>query len=57
MDKEVKCPWCGETTMPGISRSNSDNGHIVERKCSRCGKVIAAYFEEEENFLPGIRTF
>jgi len=57
MDKEIKCPWCGETTMPSISRSKSDYGHIVERKCSQCGKVLAAYLEEEKNFFPDIRNF
>ena len=57
MDKEVKCPWCSEVTIPRVSHLANDYGHIVERRCSKCGKVLAAYLEEEGNFLPDIRTF
>ena len=58
MDKEVKCPWCGEMTMPKVSHLKSDYGHIIaERRCSHCGKVLAAYLEDEGNFLPDVRTF
>ena len=57
MDKEVKCPWCGEGTVPKVSRLKSDYGNTIERRCSLCGKVLAAYLEEEGNFLTGIRTF
>ena len=57
MDKEVKCPWCGEVVMSKGSQSENEYGHIVERRCSRCGKVLAAYLEEEGTFFPDIRTF
>ena len=57
MDKEVKCPWCGEGTVPKVSRLKCDYGNTIERRCSLCGKVLAAYLEDEGNFLPGIRTF
>jgi len=58
MDKEVKCPWCSEMTTPKLNRSKNDSGHIiVERECSHCGKILAAYLEEEGNFLPDVRTF
>ncbi|HEX74959.1 MAG TPA: hypothetical protein G4O12_00085 [Dehalococcoidia bacterium] len=57
MQKEVKCPWCGQMVVPGVSHSKNDYGDIVERRCSKCGKVLAAYLEEEGDFLPDIRTF
>jgi len=56
-NKEIKCPWCGEITMPEVSHSRNEYGHIIERRCSHCGKVLAAYLEEEGNFIPAIRTF
>jgi len=57
MDKEVKCPWCGETTVPKVSHSKNDYGDITERRCSKCDKVLAAYLEHEGTFLPDVRTF
>ena len=58
MDREAKCHWCGEMTMPEVNRSKNDSGYmILERRCSHCGKVLAAYLEEEGNFLPDVRTF
>ena len=57
MDKEVNCPWCGEVTLPKVSHSKSDYGDIIERRCSKCGKVLAAYLEQEGDFLPDMRTF
>jgi len=57
MEKEVKCPWCGETTMPKASHSKSDYGDVIERRCTKCDKVLAAYFAQEGDFLPDIRTF
>jgi len=55
MDKPVKCAWCGEVTVPKVSHSKNDYGGIIERRCSECGKVLAAYLEQEEDFLPDIR--
>ena len=57
MDKEVKCPWCGQMTVPKVSRSKNDYGDIIERRCSKCSKVLAAYLTQEGDFLPDIRTF
>ncbi len=57
MDKQVNCPWCGETTDPKVSRYKNDYGDIVKRNCSKCGKALAAYLEQEGDFLPEIRTF
>ena len=57
MDKEVKCPWCGEVTTPKVGYSKNDYGDIIERRCPKCGKVLAAYLEQEGDFLPEIRTF
>lgn len=57
MDKEVKCPWCGQMTVPRISYSKNNYGDIIERRCSKCGRVLAAYLKQEGNFLPNIRAF
>ena len=57
MDKEVKCPWCEEMTLPKINHVKNDYGNVLERRCHKCGKVLAAYFEQEGDFLPGTRTF
>jgi len=58
--REVKCPWCGEVipvTKVKVRRHKNDYGTVIERRCPRCGNVLAAYLEEEGDFLPGIRTF
>jgi phage FluMu protein Com len=58
MAKEIKCPWCGEVvTEPKVKRPKSDYGRVVERRCSKCGKVLAAYLEKEGEFFQGMRAF
>ena len=57
MGKAVKCAWCGKVTIPKVSHYKNDYGDIIQRRCSECGKVLAAYLEKEGNFLPRIRTF
>jgi uncharacterized Zn finger protein len=57
MDKEIRCPWCGEMAMPKVKHSQNDYGDITERRCPNCGKVLAAYLEQDGNFLPDIRVF
>jgi len=58
--REVKCPWCDEVIpVPEVKagRHKNDHGTVMERRCPKCHKVLAAYLEEEGEFLPGIRTF
>ncbi len=58
--EEVRCNWCGETIpVPEVKvkRVKNDYGTVIERRCPKCGKVLAAYLEEEGDFLPKIRTF
>jgi phage FluMu protein Com len=57
MEKEVKCPWCKEETVPKVKILKKQYGDVKERRCTKCGKVLAAYLEGEGNFLPKIRTF
>jgi len=57
MKKEVTCPWCNEKTVPKIEMKKKQHGDVKERRCTECGKVLAAYLEGERDFLPGIRTF
>jgi len=57
MEKEATCPWCTKKTVPKITVKNKQCGVLKERRCSECGKVLAAYLEGEGDFLPRIRTF
>jgi len=57
---EVKCPWCGEVIPVSEVRAKKDKndyGTVVERRCAKCDKVLAAYLEEEGDFLSKMRTF
>ncbi len=56
----VKCNWCGQT-MPVsevmVKKVKNDYGSVTERRCPKCGKILAAYLEEEGEFLTKMRTF
>ena len=59
-NKEIKCPWCGESVAVSIvkaTNSQSEHEQIVERRCPKCDKVLAAYLKKEGEFFPRIRTF
>ena len=55
--KERSCPWCGETVVPEMKRRKNAYGDVVERSCSKCGKVLAVYLEQEGDFLMKMRSF
>jgi len=58
--KEIKCPWCGNRTPISEMKARcnkNDYGTVVERRCACCNRVLAAYLEEEGEFLSKIRTF
>lgn len=58
MGKEIKCPWCGEVVVePIVNHKKNDYGPVIERKCSKCNSVLAAYSEAEGDFLPNIRVY
>ncbi len=57
MDKEVTCPWCLEQTAPTMKVLERENGTVRERRCARCGKVLAAYFVDEGDFMSAVRKF
>lgn len=57
MEKEVKCPWCGEKVIPEVNLWRKQYGEVRERKCPRCGNILAAYLEQEGEFLKTMRTF
>ena len=57
MEKKVKCPWCSESTEGKVNRIKSDYANVVERRCTRCEKILASYLEGEGDFLPKIRVF
>jgi len=58
--KETRCPWCGEAMLKAeveMKSRRNDWGSLTERRCNKCGKILAAYLESEGSFLPKIRTF
>ena len=55
--KEIKCPWCDDKMTPIVSRNRSKFGNLNERRCSKCGKILAVYLLEEGDFFPKIRKF
>ena len=55
--KETQCPWCGEMVVPEPKVVQRKAAAVVERKCPACGKILAAYLEEDQNFMPKIRKF
>ena len=60
MANEIKCPWCGEVTAKvDVELAHKKKGEIsvTERRCTRCHKVLAAYLEEEGDFLMKMRNF
>lgn len=60
MVKKIECPWCGEKLPQSeVKRQHyrNDFGAVIEIRCAKCGNVLAAYLEEEKNFLPKIRRF
>jgi len=57
VEKEIQCPWCDEFTTPKVSVIKRGAGEVRERRCHKCGKVLAAYLEGEGEFLKKIRTF
>lgn len=57
---EIKCPWCdGVIPMAEVKvgRRKNDYATVIERRCPKCSSVLAAYLDEEGDFLPRIRTF
>ena len=52
-----KCPWCGDITTPEIKSLKKPYGEVRERRCSGCGKLLAAYLSEEGDFLKKVRAF
>lgn len=57
MEKEVKCPWCGEQVVPEVRLLSKQYAEVRERRCPKCGNVLAAYPEQEGDFLKAMRTF
>jgi hypothetical protein len=56
----IKCPWCAkEISIYEVKakRYKNEYGTVLERRCKKCNKVLAAYLDEEGNFLPAIRRF
>ena len=56
-EKEITCPWCNEKTMPNRDMVHKTHVVVVEARCSKCGKILAAYKDSEGAFLPNIRVF
>ena len=57
MNNELMCPWCNELMVPAVSTLSAGDGAVQERKCSNCGRLLAAYLKEAGQFLKRVRTF
>ena len=55
--KERSCPWCGENVVAVVKHKKNEYFNLVERECPKCGKVLAAYLEEEGDFLMRMRSY
>ena len=56
-EKEVICPWCNEPTVRKEGHQKKIKSDVVEARCDKCGKILAAYKKGEGDFLPRIRVF
>jgi len=56
-EDKKKCPWCEELTVPKVTFSRNQYGEIKERRCSACGKVLAAYLADEGDFMRSVRKY
>jgi hypothetical protein len=56
-EKEIICPWCNEKTVTTKNILKKANSQVKERRCTNCEKILAAYTEDEKDFLPKIRVF
>ena len=57
---ETWCPWCDEVMLKTEAETKSkqnDYGSVTEKRCNKCGKILAAYLKGAGDFLPKIRTF
>lgn len=60
MGKSIKCPWCGESTAEEDVRTrtySNSYGEVKERKCCKCGGILAAYLIKEPPFAERVRVF
>jgi len=57
MESQVTCPWCEKKAVPVLKILKKANATVKERRCSECGKILAAYLDGEGDFLKGIRKF
>ena len=57
MESTVKCPWCEKKVTPEMKILKKANGTVKERRCTECGKLLAAYLDGEGDFLKAIRKF
>jgi len=53
-----KCPWCGQAVVePKVALLKNDLGDVRERRCPHCGKILAAYLDEEGEFMMKMRSY
>jgi phage FluMu protein Com len=57
MEAPVKCPWCEKEAAPVLKALKKANGSVKERRCTECGKVLAAYLDGEGDFIKEILKF
>lgn len=56
-EKEIVCPWCNGVTRRKENKQKKAQSDVVEARCDKCGKILAAYKNQEGDFLPRIKVF
>ena len=52
--------WCNQEVASSDCKAKSlknDHGNVIEMRCPKCNKVLAAYLKDEGNFFASIRNF
>jgi endogenous inhibitor of DNA gyrase (YacG/DUF329 family) len=48
MEREVKCPWCGESVIPIDSDYSGQYGEMREKRCPKCRKLVSVRLKERK---------
>lgn len=52
-----KCPWCGKVASSEVTILKKRSGDVREIRCTKCGKLLAAYLLSEGDFMRRVRAF
>ena len=44
-EKEIACPWCGESIVPRVGSYQGQHGKVREERCPKCNKLLLTRLE------------